>query len=104
MTQLTEAQKEAYARAHTSSVDICCVELRHPSFVSAQRICQGGDDIQFTLEANAPEDPNTLVTFTGVELQIKDPEVTTEADTTLQVVVPGASALVLPFLGEATKA
>ena len=100
---LTAGQKEAYARAHTSTVVLCSLELRHASFGSTIRLAQGVDDVTFTLEANAPVDSSTSVSFTAVGFEVKEPAINTEPDTVVSVSLIGISSLVLPYLGAASK-
>lgn len=100
---LTTAQKEAYARAHTSTVSLCALELRHPSFGLTVRLVQGADDVTFTLEANAPVDGNSSVTFTSVGFDIDEPVINSEPDTIVSLSLNGVSSLVLPYLGAAGK-
>jgi hypothetical protein len=98
---LTAAQKQAYARAHSSTVHLYALELRHPSFVSPIRIVQHKDDITLTHEASAPEDPGASVLYTALGFQLKEPEVNSEPDSTISIQVDGVSGAVQPYLNVA---
>lgn len=104
MTTLSAAQKEAYARAHVSTVSLCALELRHTAFGSGViRLAQGVDDVTFTLENNAPANASTSVTFTAVGFSISEPIINTEPDSVISLTLAGISGLVLPSLGNAAK-
>jgi Domain of unknown function (DUF1833) len=103
MTDLTAAQKEAYARAHTSTVHLWALEFRHPTFSGPLRVVQYKDDITLTLEVNAPIDGGTSQLFTALAFQMKEPDVNTEPDSTLTVQVDGVSGAVQPLFATANQ-
>ncbi len=101
MTNLTPAQKEAYARAHSSTVEICCLELRHTTFPAPLRVAQGADAVTLTLEANAPVDGGLSRVFSPLDFKVKPPSQTTEPDSVISISLTGASATVNPYLATA---
>lgn len=103
MTDLTAAQKQAYARAHSSTVHLWALELRHPSFPAPLRVVQHNEDISLTLETGAPADGDTLQLFTALAFRMKEPDISTEPDSTLTVQADGVSGAVQPYLATANQ-
>ena len=79
---LTDAQKQAYARAHTSTAHLWTVEMRHASFPAHLRLVQHKANVTVTLEAAAPVDAGVAVLFTALGFRLREPEISTEPDTT----------------------
>ena len=100
---LSVAQKEAYARAKTSVINLATLELRHPTFVEPLRLVSYKSDLTKTLESNAPVDSDTEVVFTAIAMKIKEPEINTEADTTISFQIDGVPGAVQPYLSAANK-
>lgn len=101
MEELTAAQKEAYARARTSVVDLFSFELRHSTFPAPVRMIAYPDDIEVALEADAPANPGETATFTGVAFKAPGETISTEPGNTFTVAVSGISNQVLPYINEA---
>jgi len=95
---LTPAQKEAYARANTSTVHLWALEFRHPTFTAPIRLVQHKDNISLTLEASAPVDAGTLQEFTGLAFELQEPTNDTDPDNSLSMQVDGVNGAVLPLL------
>jgi hypothetical protein len=73
---LSAAIQEAYASAPVDEVIYHTLELHHPAFSTPIRVVRGWEDVNATLEATAPEDPSTLVTFVAFPFEFIKPEVT----------------------------
>ena len=95
---LTDAQKQAYARAHNTTVELCSVELRHSEFPEPIRIIQHTQDVTMTLEAGAPEDAGDPVLFTGLAFRFQEPEQGTEPDNTSTIEIDGVPGYVQPYV------
>lgn len=92
---LTEAQKEAYARVKNSVVQLWAIELRHSVFPGGEvRVVQHDEDIDLTLEATAPVDASTSVTFTALGFRFTPPTKGTEPDPTISIQVDGVPGLI----------
>ncbi len=81
MAPLTDALKEAYAVAPTTSVILHTLELRHPSFKDSEgsavaiRVVRDKQNLTATLEAGAPLDPSTAVEFIALGFDFTLPAV-----------------------------
>jgi Domain of unknown function (DUF1833) len=73
---LTQAIMEAYASAPANVVIYHTLELYHPSFTVPIRVVRDYADLTATLEASAPRNPNTAVTFIAFNFDFSKPEVT----------------------------
>ena len=100
---LSVAQKEAYARAHTSSIRLWAIELRHPTFVEPLRIVAHKEDLTTTLESNAPVEADQEVTFVSLAMKMREPEIGTEADSMVSIQIDGVPGAVQPYLAAANK-
>lgn len=74
-TTLSQAIKEAYASAPAGVVIYHTIELRHPAFTSPIRVVRDYVDLVATLEATAPANPSTAVTFVAFNFDFTKPEV-----------------------------
>ena len=72
---LSQAIKEAYASAPAGVVIYNTIELRHPAFDAPIRVVRDTVDLSATLEASAPANPSTLVTFVAFAFDFSKPEV-----------------------------
>ncbi len=72
---LSQAIKEAYASAPSNVVIYHTLELRHPAFTTPIRVVRDYEDLVATLEASAPVDPSTAVTFIRFAFDFTKPEV-----------------------------
>lgn len=72
---LTQALKEAYAAAPAGVIIFHTLELRHSAFTSPIRVVRDFNDLTATLEATAPVNPSTAVTFVGMAFDFTKPEV-----------------------------
>lgn len=103
MQELSEAQKEAYARAKTSVVDLFSFELRHSTFPQPIRMISYDKDVAVLLEAGAPANGGETVNFIGVAFKPPQENIDTEAGNTINVSVAGISAEALPYLNVANE-
>ena len=103
MVTLTPAQREAYARAETSTVDLFSFELRHSTFPQPVRMISYDQDISIELEDSAPANPGEVVEFMGVAFRAPRESVDTEPGNTITIAVDGISNQVLPYLNVANE-
>lgn len=103
MNELSPAQKEAYARAKTTVVDLFSFELRHSTFPEPIRMIAYDADVLVPLEEIAPADPGETVNFIGVAFRSPAQNIDTEPGNTITVNVDGISALALPYLNVANE-
>lgn len=74
---LSQAIKEAYASAPSTSVIYHTLEIYHPSFTVPIRVVRDKVNLTATLEATAPRDASTAVEFIGYQFDITPPEIST---------------------------
>jgi hypothetical protein len=98
---LTPAQKQAYARAHTSTIELNALELRHTTFPTPLRIVSHKQDISITHEASAPANPSESVLYTALGFSFKGSAVNNEPDSTVSIRVDGVSGAVQSYLNVA---
>jgi hypothetical protein len=103
MNELSPAQREAYARAKTSVVDLFAFELRHSTFPEPIRMIAYDLDVAVPLEETAPVEPGETVTFMGVAFRSPAENIDTEPGNTITVTVDGISAQALPYLNVANE-
>lgn len=82
---LSQAIKEAYAAAPADAVIYHTLEIRHSALATPIRVVRDLDDLDATLEATAPEDPSTEVTFLGYAFDVVPPAV--DSSGTPQIVI-----------------
>ncbi len=73
-TTLSAALQEAYASAPVDDIVYHTLEIRHPDFVAPIRVVRDFADLTATLEASAPEDASTEVTFSRFAFDFVRPE------------------------------
>ena len=98
---LTPGQKEAYARAHSSTLHVWTLEFRHSTFPSAIRYVNHAVDVTLTIEAGAPVDGGTQQLFTALGFALKNPTINSEPDTSMQIKVDGISGSVQNWIAAA---
>lgn len=87
---LSQALKEAYAEAPDDPI-IHTLELRHSAFIddlgqpTAVRVCIAQEPFNAFLEATAPLDPSTEVTFIPLNFQFSEPAVDDQGVGTFKV-------------------
>jgi len=100
---LSAAIAEAYASAPAGEVVIHTLEFRHPSFTTPLRVVRDKQDITATLEASAPLDPSTAVTFVGFAFDLELPDVTTGPSPELLITIDNVSREVLMYMDQAAN-
>jgi len=98
MNELTPAQKEAYARAKTSAVDLFSIEFRHSTFPEPIRMISYDKAVNVELEDYAPANPGEVVTFLGVAFEPPEETIDTEPGNNFTVNITGISSQALPYL------
>jgi hypothetical protein len=74
-TTLSQALQEAYASAPSAEIVYHTLEIYHPDFTVPIRVVRDTVDLSATLEASAPRDASTLVTFVAFAFDVVPPEV-----------------------------
>jgi len=92
---LTEALQEAYASAPKGVIIHPTLELRHPNFSSPIRVVRDYQDLTATLEADAPVDPSTQVTFVAFAFEFTKPEVTPDGRPQITVQIDNVDRQIL---------
>ena len=90
------AIKEAYANAPGEPV-LPTLELRHPSWTSPVRVVRDTLPLNGLLEADAPEDAGTVVSFTACAFEAVPPE-STENLPQVQIKIDNVSRVVSGYL------
>lgn len=72
---LSEALQEAYASAPSDEIIYHTLEIYHPAFSVPIRVVRDAVDLTATLEASAPRNPSTSVSFTAFSFDVVPPEV-----------------------------
>lgn len=96
-TALTQAIKEAYAAAPSDVVILHTLELRHSAFVdqlgnpTSIRVVLDHVDLTAKLEADAPVDPSTFVTFVAYAFSLELPAVEKTGNPEVSVVIDDVS-------------
>jgi hypothetical protein len=84
---LSQALKEAYASAPSNMIVYHTLELRHPAFSSPIRVVRDNADLTATLEASAPVNPSTAVTFVGFAFDFVKPEISPSGVPQMEIVI-----------------
>lgn len=103
------AYNEAIATARVDRVMLATYELRHPAFVDpvtgllyAARIVNDYADLVATLEASAPLNPSTAVTFTALPVEVSGPDESDSGATpSITIAIDGVSQLLVQQLDQA---
>ena len=105
----TEAWEEAQAAVPANIVELACIELIHPSFLDANgqqtsiRAVNDTQDQIFLLEASAPLNPSTSVTFTAIPFQVPWPEIQEGQVPELSIKVDNIGQELAPYLDAAVR-
>jgi hypothetical protein len=87
---LSEAIQEAYASAPAAEIVFHTLEFRHPEWGAPIRVVRGRDNLDATLEADAPLNPGELVTFTGFAFDLDLPEQGDSASPEISITIDNA--------------
>lgn len=88
---MSQAIKEAYARAGSTTVHKMALELRHPQWPAPARMIDHASNIMLTLEPGAPANPGQSVVFTGVGMDILEPELGAEPTAEMTITIDGVA-------------
>lgn len=100
---ISAALRRAYASAPTDEVVYHTLEINHASFSEPIRVVQGFEEIEGTLEADAPRDPSTAVDFSALYFDFDLPPVRAEEVPFMEVRIRDASKLVVTPLEDAQE-
>lgn len=100
---LTQALAEAYASAPTAEVILHTLEFRHPSFTAPLRVVNDHQDLSATLEADAPEDASTEVTFVAFSFRFRLPDVQKTGMPEIEIEIDNVSREVLAYIDQAAN-
>lgn len=100
---LSAAIQEAYASAPADVVILHTLELRHPSFVAPIRVVNDHQDLTATLEASAPLDPSTPVTFSRFAFRFSLPEVQTTGMPEIEIEIDNLDPTIIGYLDAAAQ-
>ncbi|MCU0919682.1 MAG: DUF1833 domain-containing protein [Burkholderiaceae bacterium] len=92
---LSQAIQEAYASAPSADIIYHTLEINHPDFTVPIRVVRDSTDLDATLEATAPTDPSTEVTFTGYSFDVVPPDVQSEGMPTCVIEIDNVSREIL---------
>lgn len=92
---LQEAIREAYAASPVDVVVYHTLEIRHASFATPIRAVRDFDNLDVTLEADAPSDGGTEVTFIGYAFELTPPDVTPEGSPQLVIEIDNVARDIL---------
>lgn len=100
MTDFLTAEMEvAYATAPPDVVVLHTIELNHPEFDDPVRlVANSEDDVTVTLEADAPVDPSTSVTFTAVPFTFLEPGYDDDGPTPARVRIDNVSGTIASIM------
>ncbi|WP_213305943.1 DUF1833 family protein [Paraburkholderia sacchari] len=107
MASITQALAEAYASNPVDEVVLDTLELRHSSFINADgspapiRVVADFEDLDATLEANAPLNAGQTVHFTALAFQFALPSMEEGQAPQIDIVIEGASAEIVAHLESA---
>lgn len=91
------------ASAPESEREYRTIELYHPDFSSTLRFVADPSDRGLTLEADAPRDASTKVTFTAIYMKIIEPQESGQVEQTLSVSMGGVGGEINSILSEITE-
>jgi hypothetical protein len=95
----SDAYMEAMARAPVSRTIIDTLELYHPSWPEPIRIARDQQDLQATLEDDAPFNAGEVVTFTALPVDVQWPDESDDQKaTSARLSIDGVSAFVSQYL------
>lgn len=99
--QHSEALAEAYLHNPADDPVLITVELHHTLFSAPARIVNDWEPLLATLEADAPEDAGTEVTFAGIPFRFTSPaETDSGAPSAVQLVVDNLNAAITALILE----
>ncbi len=104
MSDLTPAQKEAYARADSTTILLTALEIRHSLFPDGRfRFANYEVNVTLTHEVGAPLDSGATVTYEGLGVDMREPVLSQEVDPSLTFRLDGVSGYAHPYVAAAIK-
>ena len=100
---LQDAIKEAYASAPAAEVILHTLEFRHASFDAPVRVVLNHTDLTATLEADAPTDGGSAVTFLACAFDFRLPDVQKSGTPEIEISVDNVSGDLLAYLDAAAQ-
>ena len=100
---LSAALAEAYASAPTDALVLHTLELRHPAFATPSRVVNDHADLVATLEASAPVDALSAVTFIHFAFRFRLPDVQCTGLPTLEIEIDNVSGEILAYMDQAAN-
>ena len=96
---LTTAIEEAYAAADREEIVFHTLELYHSELAAPVRVVTGReDDLDATLESDAPRNASTEVTFTACEFSVKPAGTGEDGPVAPQITIDGVASILRPVL------
>jgi hypothetical protein len=92
---LSAALKEAYASAPSADIIYHTLEISHSAFSVPIRVVRDSVDLTATLEATAPTDPSTAVTFTPFSFDVVPPDVQSQGMPSCTIEIDNVSREIL---------
>lgn len=95
---VSEAIKQAYARAGSTTVHMIALEMRHESWPSPLRMINHRTDITLTLENDAPANPGEEVLFIATGMRVEEPQIGTDPAGEMQIQIDGVAGVIHSFI------
>lgn len=102
-SSLSAAIAEAYASAPTDEIIYHTLEFRHSSFTTPIRVVRDVADLVATLEADAPEDPSTAVTFTAFAFDFSLPDLGQAASPEILISIDNVGREIIGYMDLAAQ-
>jgi hypothetical protein len=99
---LSAAIMEAYASSPSGVVVYHTLEIWNPAFSAPIRVVRDTESLDAMIEAGAPRDAGTMVTFTAYAFDIVLPELTTNSVPSCSVEIDNVDRLILAQIDLAT--
>lgn len=93
----SEDLQEYFHSAPPNKMAFETVELRHPAFAQPARVVNDRTNLVATLEADAPVNPSTAVTFTACNFRFVQPE-RSDALPSCDIEIENVSRILMPYL------
>jgi len=103
MSNLTDAEIEAYARANSNVINLMALEFRHSVYPAPVRIVQGDVDIDILLPVEMPVDGGEEVAFLAVGISVPEESIDEDPDSQLRINIHGVSGWVERYVSAAAK-
>jgi hypothetical protein len=100
---MSQAIREAYARAGSTTVHLLALEMRHYTWPAPARVINHKVAVSITLEATAPANPGESVTFTALAMEIKEPEIGTDPAGEMEIRMDGVAGSMQPLFDAANS-